>query len=104
MKSWTQVGLKEERNGEEVVSEYKFAHEERLASFGERVWEARVERGLSISQAAELAGVDRNTLHKIEVGRQVPQPPTIKKLSSFYGIPVRDLLDQPVGGLRKAAV
>jgi transcriptional regulator with XRE-family HTH domain len=82
--------------------EYRFAHVERLAGFGECIWLARLERGLSLTSAAELSGVDKNSLHRIEVGRQLPQPPTIKKLSSFYGIPVRDLLDRPVD--REAAV
>src|SRR3712207_7524047 len=58
----------------------------------------RAERGLTIKQAAELAGVTRETLRELELGRRSPHGPTLAKIANAYGVPVAELLDAAEGG------
>jgi transcriptional regulator with XRE-family HTH domain len=59
--------------------------------------ELRVNRGLSIAQAAEAIGVTSMTLNRAESGEAVPRPASAYKIARFYGFQVTDLwpLDDP---------
>jgi len=41
-------------------------------------------------------GVDRHTLRRIELGTQEAQYPTLAKIADGYGVPVQELLEEPV--------
>ncbi len=54
----------------------------------------RLERGLTLRQAAKITGVTKETLSDLERGLRQPHPPTLYKIARGYGIPVRDLLQE----------
>src|SRR5829696_5442247 len=55
----------------------------------------RVERGLTLRDAEQLTGVDKDTLSKIERGRRYPHDITLSKIAKGYGVPVEELLEEP---------
>ncbi|MDQ5827012.1 MAG: helix-turn-helix transcriptional regulator [Chloroflexota bacterium] len=55
---------------------------------------ARLERGLTLRQAAEKTGVSKETISELERGLRKPHPPTLYKIADGYGIGVSDLLEQ----------
>lgn len=65
-------------------------------SLAERLRVLRAQRGLTLIEAAEKAGVGRDTLSDIERGRRHPVIPTLAKLAKGYGVPVEELLEEPV--------
>src|SRR5215208_3267775 len=56
----------------------------------------RAERGLSLTEAAERAGIQRQTLALLERGERHPHDPTLAKIAKGYSVPVEDLLEEPV--------
>jgi transcriptional regulator with XRE-family HTH domain len=66
-----------------------------------RVLRARV--GLSLTEAATRAGVTRDTLSDLEHGKRHPYMPTLSKIAKGYGVPVEELLDEPVLAGTKAS-
>ncbi len=54
----------------------------------------RAERGLTLREAEELTGVDKDTLSKIERGLRRPYDVTLSKLAKGYGVPVEELLEE----------
>jgi transcriptional regulator with XRE-family HTH domain len=65
-------------------------------SLAERLRVLRARRGLTLIEAAEKAGVGRDTLSDIERGRRHPVMPTLAKIAKGYGVPVEDLLAEDV--------
>ena len=57
----------------------------------EKLWELRVNQGLTQRQLARKAGISNATLSKIEHGRSA-RPPTLKKLADVLGVEPVDLL------------
>jgi transcriptional regulator with XRE-family HTH domain len=53
----------------------------------------RVERGLTLREAEELTGVDKDTLSKIERGLRHPYDVTLSKLAKGYGVLAEELLE-----------
>jgi transcriptional regulator with XRE-family HTH domain len=56
----------------------------------------RAERGLSLTEAAERAGIQRQTLARWERGERHPHDVTLAKVAKAYDVPVEDLLEEPV--------
>src|SRR5215218_9695588 len=56
----------------------------------------RAERGLTLRDAEHQTGVDKDTLSKIERGVRHPHDVTLAKIAKGYGVPVEDLLEEPV--------
>ena len=56
----------------------------------------RAERGLTLREAASLTGVAKETISDIERGLRHPHDPTLAKIAKGYGVPVGDLLEEPV--------
>jgi transcriptional regulator with XRE-family HTH domain len=54
----------------------------------------RAERALTLREAEELTGVDKDTLSKIERGLRRPYDVTLSKLAKGYGVPVEELLEE----------
>jgi transcriptional regulator with XRE-family HTH domain len=54
----------------------------------------RAKRGLTLTEASELLGINRHTLSRLEQGTQRPYGPTLKKLAEGYGVPVEKLLEE----------
>jgi transcriptional regulator with XRE-family HTH domain len=64
-------------------------------SLAKRLRVLRVERGLTLRQAAEKAGVRAGTLSGIERGDHVARDATLGKIAKAYDVPVEDLLEEP---------
>ncbi len=56
----------------------------------------RTQKGWTLVEAARRAGVGRDTLSDLERGRQHPVAPTLAKIAKGYGVPVEELLEEPV--------
>lgn len=56
---------------------------------------ARVNRGLTQKEAAQLIGVTVDTLGKYEKGKTYPDVPTLKKIEEVYGIGYNNLIFLP---------
>jgi transcriptional regulator with XRE-family HTH domain len=56
----------------------------------------RAERGLTLREAASLTGVAKETISDIERSLRHPHDPTIAKIAKGYGVPVDELLEEPV--------
>jgi transcriptional regulator with XRE-family HTH domain len=56
----------------------------------------RAERGLTLREAEQLTGVDKDTLSKLERGLRHPYDVTLSKLARGYDVPVEELLEEPV--------
>ena len=65
-------------------------------SLGHRLRLMRVERGLSLREAARRAGVVKETISDIERGHTHPYDVTLAKLAKAYEVPVEELLEEPV--------
>src|SRR5215204_5260975 len=55
----------------------------------------RARRGYTLTEAAERAGVTRDTLSDLERGKRHAYMPTLSKIAKGYGVPVEDLLEEP---------
>jgi transcriptional regulator with XRE-family HTH domain len=56
----------------------------------------RVRQGLTLVEAAKKTGVTRATLSELERGHRQPVAPTLVKIAEGYGVPVEELLEEPV--------
>jgi len=56
----------------------------------------RAERGWTLNQAAERAGVQPETISDAEHGKRRPYTPTLTKIAKGYGVPVEELLGEAV--------
>ena len=56
----------------------------------------RMRQGLTLIDAAKKTGVTRATLSELERGHRHPVAPTLVKIAKGYGVPVEELLEEPV--------
>jgi len=62
----------------------------------------REQRVLSLTDLAQLAGVNRVTIHRIETGKQKAMPRTLRKLAEALQVSVEELRDtQGVSHLKR---
>ena len=52
---------------------------------------ARVDRNMTIEDAAERAGISARRLYRIEAGETIPRYDVVVKLAEIYGIDPTDL-------------
>jgi transcriptional regulator with XRE-family HTH domain len=71
-------------------------------SLAEKLRVLRARMGLSLTEAAARAGVTRDTLSDLEHGKRHPYMPTLTKIAGGYGVPVEELLEEPVLATGKA--
>src|SRR5215211_4357173 len=65
-------------------------------SLAERLRILRAREGLTLTEASERIGITRHTLSSLERGGQEPHYPTLAKIAKGYGVPVEELLQEPV--------
>jgi len=65
-------------------------------SLAHRLRVLRAERGLTLREAAAKSGVAKETISDIERGLRHPHDPTLAKIAKGYGVPVEELLEEPV--------
>jgi transcriptional regulator with XRE-family HTH domain len=68
---------------------------EREFSLAKRLQVIRLERGLTLRQAEEMTGVDKDTISRIERAKRHPHGPTLARLAKGYGVPVADFIEEP---------
>lgn len=56
-----------------------------------KIKKIREQRALSLSDLAEVTGLSRVTINRIENGKQRPMPRTIRKLAKALGVTVEEL-------------
>jgi transcriptional regulator with XRE-family HTH domain len=56
-----------------------------------KVKKLREQRALSLSDVAQITGLSRVTINRIENGKQRPMPRTIRKLANALGVTVEEL-------------
>jgi transcriptional regulator with XRE-family HTH domain len=65
-------------------------------SLAEHLRVLRARRGLTLAEAAKKTGIGRDTLSDLERGRRHPVVPTLSKIARGYGVPVEELLEEPL--------
>src|SRR5688572_5710358 len=65
-------------------------------SLAERLRILRAREGLTLTEASERIGITRHTLRSLERGGQEPHYPTLAKIAKGYGVPVEELLEEPL--------
>jgi transcriptional regulator with XRE-family HTH domain len=63
-------------------------------SLARRLRVLRAERGWTLQQAADRAGVQPETISDAEHGKRRPYTPTLAKIAKGYGVPVEKLLEE----------
>lgn len=72
--------------------------QQELLSLGARIREIRKQRGLSIRQVAERAGLSASLVSLIERNKANPSVGTLAKLASVLGVRVAELFDSGASG------
>jgi transcriptional regulator with XRE-family HTH domain len=72
-------------------------------ALADEVRRLREDRYLSQAELADLAGVSRVTVARIEGGTIVPYPRTIRKLAEALGVPPQELISPAALAALKAA-
>jgi transcriptional regulator with XRE-family HTH domain len=62
----------------------------------------RILAGLTQAELADRAGVSRDTIVRLEGGKQPPRPRTLKKLAEVLGVRTRDLASENGTGSSRA--
>jgi transcriptional regulator with XRE-family HTH domain len=65
---------------------------EAVVHIGERLRELRVQRALRQEDLAELAGVGKNTINRIEMNRTQPHMTTLRKLAAALEVDPAELV------------
>lgn len=68
---------------------------------GVRIRELREEQGISQQVLADSIGVKQTTISEIERGNNKPSWKNLQKLAQFFGVPLSQLIDEPVSPLRQ---
>jgi transcriptional regulator with XRE-family HTH domain len=61
-------------------------------ALAQRLYDLRTERDLTQTELSVLAGIDRNTINRIENGHFAPSVDTLVRLSMVMRVPVTDFL------------
>lgn len=61
---------------------------------GNRFYELRIEQGLTMAELARRAGINMQTLRKIENGHSNPQMMTVLKLCAALGVSSNDIISE----------
>ncbi len=59
-----------------------------------KIKKLREQRALSLSDVAQITGLSRVTINRIENGKQRPMPRTIRKLANALGVTVEELTSE----------
>jgi transcriptional regulator with XRE-family HTH domain len=68
-----------------------------LTSIGESLRATREQRGMTLEQAAELAGLSKSHLSRLESTERQPSVATLLALAEAYGVPVSSLFGEIQG-------
>lgn len=63
-----------------------------MATFADRLKEERIKRGLTQTELAKALYLGQTSVSKYESGKQIPEMPTLQKISEFFSISIDYLL------------
>jgi transcriptional regulator with XRE-family HTH domain len=63
----------------------------------------RLATGETVAQVAEATGLNRKSVTAFERGETTAHGPTVKALAEHYGVPVRELFEEPEASIPPAA-
>jgi transcriptional regulator with XRE-family HTH domain len=66
-----------------------------MATFGERLKELREHSGLSQDELADMAGIHRVQVSRLETGSSVPSWPTVQALARALGVDCKAFEQEP---------
>jgi transcriptional regulator with XRE-family HTH domain len=66
-------------------------------SLAYRLRVARLEKGLTLREAAKVTGVDKATISAIERTKRKPFDVTLSRLAKGYGVSISQLVEEPIG-------
>jgi transcriptional regulator with XRE-family HTH domain len=66
-------------------------------SLAYRLRVARLEKGLTLREAAKVTGVDKATISAIERNKRKPFDVTLSRLAKGYGVSISQLVEEPIG-------
>ena len=69
-------------------------HVDRGMRIGTHVRDVRLARGLTVSQLAQMAGMKRPNLSRLEHGRHVPSLDTLEHIATALMVPIADLVTE----------
>ncbi len=69
-----------------------------LDGVGPRLRRVREQRGLTLTEAASLAGISKSTLSRLETGQRRPSLELLLPLAQTYRVPLDDLVGAPEVG------
>ena len=79
-----------------VLAKTERTDDPQLGVIGQELHASRRERQLSLEQLAELSGVSRSMISKIERGEAVPSTTVLAKLAEALGVTFSQLMSHPV--------
>lgn len=66
-------------------------------SLAYRLRVARLEKGLTVREAAKVTGVDKATISAVERNKRKPFDVTLSRLAKGYGVSISQLVEEPIG-------
>jgi transcriptional regulator with XRE-family HTH domain len=63
-----------------------------MVHVGNRLKELRIRRAMTQNELAEAAGIDKNTVNRIERNHTEPRPPTLRKLADALRVDPAELI------------
>ena len=66
-------------------------------SLAYRLRVARLEKGLTLREAAKVTGVDKATISAVERNKRTPFDVTLSRLAKGYGVSISQLVEEPIG-------
>ena len=66
-------------------------------SLAYRLRVARMEKGLTLREAAKVTGVDKATISAVERNKRKPFDVTLSRLAKGYGVSISQLVEEPIG-------
>jgi transcriptional regulator with XRE-family HTH domain len=66
-------------------------------SLAYRLRVARLEKGLTLREAAKVTGVDKATISAVERNKRKPFDVTLSRLAKGYGVSISQLVEEPIG-------
>lgn len=81
-----------------VVTDSTPATSDSLDHVGPRLKQIRTQRQLTLTEVADLTGISKSTLSRLETGQRKPSLELLLPLAESYRVPLEDLVNAPAVG------
>jgi transcriptional regulator with XRE-family HTH domain len=65
---------------------------EAVVQIGEKLRQLRIERAMTQEELAQVAGIGKNTVNRLETNTTEPRPPTLRKLAQALEVDPAELV------------